>query len=178
MKRLIFVVPILLFGVLAVVLFKNLTGPSGQYVPSVLVNKPAPEMKLPPLDDGVQGFSPADLKAGHVTVVNFFASWCVPCREEAPNLPMIAGMKGVRLYGVAYKDLPDKARVFLNETGNPFDRLDIDEAGSAGIEWGITGVPETFVIDGKGTILLHHAGPLSPQIIQNEIAPVIARAQG
>ncbi len=92
-------------------------------------------------------------------------------------LPMLAQMQGVQLYGIVYKDMPDKAQAFLNEVGNPFARIDLDEAGSAGIEWGITGVPETFIIDGKGTVLLRHAGPLTPSIIKSDLVPVIAKAR-
>jgi cytochrome c biogenesis protein CcmG/thiol:disulfide interchange protein DsbE len=178
MKRLIFIVPILLFLVLAVFLFKSLIAPPPQELPSMLVNEPAPNTPLPALNAQVEGFSPADLRAGHVTVLNFFASWCVPCREEAGVLPIIAQMKGVKLYGIAYKDMPEKTEAFLRETGNPFDRLDIDEPGSAGIEWGITGVPETFVIDGKGTVLLRHAGPLTQGVIADDIVPAIRKARG
>lgn len=178
MKRLIFIVPVALFAGLAFFLFKSLTGPPPETMPSVLVNKPAPVTPLPALDDSTPGFTPADLKAGHVTVVNFFASWCIPCREEAPVLPMLAKIKGVQLYGVVYKNMPAKAAKFLREVGNPFARIDLDLSGSAGIEWGITGVPETFVIDGKGTVLLRHQGPLSPAIIKNDLLPVIEKAQG
>jgi cytochrome c biogenesis protein CcmG/thiol:disulfide interchange protein DsbE len=143
----------------------------------MLVNKPAPQTPMSPLDALARGFARADLAAGHVTVVNFFASWCIPCHAEAPNLPLIAAMKGVKLYGVAYKDLPGDARKFLNEVGNPYDRIDLDEAGGAGIEWGVTGVPETFVIDGTGTVLLRHAGPLTKGVIEDQIVPAIAKAR-
>lgn len=143
----------------------------------MFVHQPAPQLALPPLDGQTPGFGPADLRAGHVTVVNFFASWCIPCRQEAPILPSIGRMKGVALYGIVYKDTPDKAHQFLKEVGNPFARIDIDEAGGTGIEWGVTGVPETFVIDGKGTVLLRHAGPLTPGVIADQIRPVILKAQ-
>ncbi len=176
MKRLIFVIPVLLFAGLAFFLFKSLMGPPPEVMPSMLVDNPAPTTPLPPLDPATEGFTPADLKSGHVTVVNFFASWCIPCRQEASVLPMLAKMPGVQLYGIVYKDMPDKAQAFLNEVGNPFARIDLDEAGSAGIEWGITGVPETFIIDGKGTVLLRHAGPLTPSIIKSDLVPVIAKA--
>lgn len=177
MKRLVFLVPIALFAVVAYFLFKGLVAPPPQELPSMLVNKPAPAVTFPALDAGTEGFGPKDFRAGHVSVVNFFASWCVPCRQEAPILPRIATLKGVALYGVAYKDMPDKARGFLKEVGDPYARVGIDEAGSAGIEWGITGVPETFVIDAHGTVLLRHQGPLTPSVIDSDILPAIARAR-
>lgn len=177
MRRLIFIVPIALFAVLAYVLFDSLISPPPQELPSVLVNKPAPQLSLPPLDAETQGFGPTQLTAGHVTIVNVFASWCVPCRAEAAILPSLAHLDGVTLLGMVYKDTPANARQFLNEVGNPFARVGLDESGQAGIEWGVYGVPETFVIDGKGIIRLRHAGPLTPDIIKSDILPAIAKAR-
>jgi len=176
-KRLIFIVPIALFAALAYVLFDSLISPPPQELPSVLVDKPAPRLALPPLDAQTQGFGPAQLTAGHVTVVNVFASWCVPCRAEAALLPTLAHLQGVTLLGMVYKDTPGNARQFLNEVGNPFARVGLDESGQAGIEWGVYGVPETFVIDGKGIVRLRHAGPLTQGIIENDILPAIAKAR-
>jgi len=177
MKRLIFIVPVVLFAVLAYVLFGSLLAPPPQELPSVLVDKPAPTLTLPPLDAASEGFGPAQLKAGHVSVVNVFASWCLPCRAEAALLPSLAHLDGVALYGMVYKDTPANARQFLNEVGNPFERIGLDESGKAGIEWGVYGVPETFVIDGKGIVRLRHAGPLTRDIIRNDILPAIAAAR-
>lgn len=177
MRRLIFIVPIALFAALAYVLFDSLIAPPPQDLPSVLLNKPAPRLNVPPLDARTQGFGPAELAAGHVTVLNVFASWCVPCRAEAGVLPMLAHLDGVTLLGMVYKDTPANARQFLNEAGNPFARIGLDESGQAGIEWGVYGVPETFVIDGKGIIRLRHAGPLTPGIIKDDILPAIAKAR-
>ena len=177
MKRLIFIVPIALFAVLAYVLFDSLISPPPQELPSVLVNKPAPTLTLPPLDAATEGFGPAQLAAGHVSVVNVFASWCVPCRAEASVLPTLAHLNGVALYGIVYKDTPAKARQFLKEVGDPFQRIGLDESGRAGIEWGVYGVPETFVIDGKGVVRLRHAGPLTKNIIKSDILPAIAAAR-
>src|SRR6201986_5125751 len=120
----------------------------------MLVGKPAPVTPLPALDAQAQSFGPADLRSGHVTVVNVFASWCAPCREEAPMLQTLAQMKSISLYGMVQKDTPAKARAFLADFGNPFQRIDLDADGRASIEWGVYGVPETFVIDGKGIIRL------------------------
>ncbi|MDE2462168.1 MAG: DsbE family thiol:disulfide interchange protein [Alphaproteobacteria bacterium] len=178
MRRLLYVLPVLLFAGIAYFLFRGLIAPPPMDLPSVLINKPVPRDQMRALGGSIAGFTPKDLSDGHVTVVNFFASWCVPCREEAPVLPLIRSLKGVRLYGVAYKDMPAQAQKFLSETGNPFNRLDIDEAGRAGIDWGITGVPETFVVNGQGIVLLRFQGPLTPRIIRTQLLPVIQNAQG
>lgn len=177
MKRWVFIVPLLLFAALAYVLFDSLISPPPRDLPSVLVDKPAPHVALPPLDGEAHSFGTADLTAGHVTVVNVFASWCIPCRDEAKILPVLAHLNGVALYGMVYKDTPEKARQFLNEVGNPFSRIALDESGRAGIDWGVYGVPETFVIDGKGIIHLRHAGPLTPGVIEKQILPAIERAR-
>lgn len=177
MKRAVFVIPILLFAALAYVLFDSLIAPPPQDLPSVLVDKPAPGLTLPALDGETEGFGPADLTAGHVTVLNVFASWCVPCRTEASVLPALAHLDGVALYGMVYKDTPGKARQFLNEVGNPFSRIALDQSGRAGIEWGVYGVPETFVIDGRGVVRLRHAGPLTAGIVESQILPAIEQAR-
>lgn len=177
MKRLIFVVPIALFVALAYVLFDSLIAPPPQELPSVLVNKPAPTLTLPGLDAATDGFGPEQLAAGHVSVVNVFASWCVPCRAEASVLPSLAHLDGVALYGMVYKDTPANARQFLKEAGNPFQRIALDESGQAGIEWGVYGVPETFVVDGTGVVRLRHAGPLTQDVIRSDILPAIAAAR-
>lgn len=177
MKRAAFIVPILLFAALTYVLFRSLIAPPPQELPSVLIDKPAPRLTLPALDGQTKGFGAADLTAGHVTVVNVFASWCIPCRSEATVLPLIAHLDGVALYGMVYKDTPGKARQFLNEVGNPFSRIALDESGRAGIDWGVYGVPETFVIDGKGIIHLRYPGPLTPAVIERNILPAIELAR-
>src|SRR5208283_407773 len=122
-------------------------------------------------------FAPQDLAAGHVTVLNVWASWCVPCRAEAPALAELAARKGVALYGLVYKDTPAKARTFLDETGDPYQRIDLDRDGEAGIEWGVAGVPETFVIDGKGIVRLRYAGPLVGSAFGEILLPAIERAR-
>lgn len=177
MKRLVFLVPIALFAVLAYVLFNSLIAPPPEVLPSALVDKPAPRLTLPPLDAATKGFGPAQLTAGHVTIVNVFASWCVPCRAEAKLLPRLAHLKGVAFYGMVYKDTPARARQFLKDVGNPFQRVALDESGQAGIQWGVYGVPETFVIDGKGIVRLRHAGPLTKDIIRDDILPAVKAAR-
>lgn len=145
--------------------------------PSALLDQPAPRLALPALDAEAQAFSPADLAAGHVTVVNVWASWCVPCRAEAPALAQLAADKGFALYGLVYKDSPAKARQFLDENGDPYARIDLDRDGEAGIDWGVTGVPETFVVDGKGIVRLRFAGPLVGSALSEILLPAIARAR-
>lgn len=176
MKRAIYIVPVLLFAGLAFFLFHSLIAPPPSELPSALIGKPAPDVQSPPLDAKAQGFGPSDFR-GHVTVLNVFASWCVPCRAEAPLLSTLANLKGVSLYGLVYKDTPQKARAFLSDVGNPFSRLGLDSSGTAGIEWGIYGVPETFVIDAGGIVRLRYAGPLTPDVLTSQILPAIEQAR-
>lgn len=176
MRRLLYLVPVVAFGLLALVLFKSLISPPPSDLPSMLVNKPVPQDTLPALA-GSQGFAPADFARGHVTVLNLFASWCVPCRAEAPGLAVIKGMKDVSLYGIAWKDNTKNAQAFLAQVGNPYQRIDLDTDGRAGIDWGITGVPETFVIDGTGVVRLRYAGPLVGDALTQIVLPAIERAR-
>jgi cytochrome c biogenesis protein CcmG/thiol:disulfide interchange protein DsbE len=131
---------------------------------------------LPPLDQAAKGFTSADLRAGHVTVVNVWASWCVPCRAEAPALAVISRSGRAQLYGIVYEDKPGAARAFLKEMGDPFSRLVLDANGRAGIAWGVYGVPETFVVDGKGIVRLRYAGPVVADTLNRIIMPAIASA--
>jgi cytochrome c biogenesis protein CcmG/thiol:disulfide interchange protein DsbE len=177
MKRLLYILPILAFGVLAWFLFASLSGPAPDQLPSALVDKPAPPLALPPLDQGATAFGRGDLASGHVTVVNVWASWCVPCRLEAPMLDRLKMVNGVTLYGLVYKDKPEKARAFLNEVGNPFSRLDLDSGGRAAIDWGVYDVPETFVIDGKGIVRLRYSGPITEDVLTETLLPAIEQAR-
>lgn len=176
MKRLFFILPVIAFFGLAVFLYRSLKGPPAAEIPSVLTGQPVPALTLPALDGGARGLGPADLsQKGRVTLVNVFASWCIPCREEAPQLAQLARARGVRLIGIVYKDKPAAARAFLDEYGNPFERIGLDADGRAGIEWGISGVPETFVVDAHGTIR-GRFGPLSPDDLVTGLLPAIAAA--
>jgi len=175
-KRLFYILPVLGFLGLAWFLHASLKPPPLAAMRSALLDRPAPSLTLPALDPGAPPLGPADLKAkGRVTVVNLFASWCIPCREEAPQLAQLARARGVRLIGIAYKDKPEAARAFLAEYGNPFERVALDIGGRAGIEWGITGVPESYVIDEHG-IVRGHFGPLTPDGLVLDMLPAIARA--
>ena len=177
MSRWIFVAPIAAFALLAFFLFKSLWSPAPSLVPSALLNKPAPRLVLPALDQQTAAFTPADLAAGHVSVVNVFASWCAPCRTEAGQLAELAKLKDVALYGMTQKDKPAATRAFLDEVGNPFSRIVRDDDGRASIEWGVYGVPETYVVDGKGIIRLKYVGPLTDDVLKDQLVPAIKAAQ-
>ncbi|HEV2335913.1 MAG TPA: DsbE family thiol:disulfide interchange protein, partial [Stellaceae bacterium] len=154
----IFLIPAAVFGLLAVGFFVGL-GIDPNVLPSPLIDQPAPEFALPPLAGDRPGFSSADLK-GHVSLVNTFASWCAPCRVEHPVLNALAQTKRVAIYGIDYKDKPDAARAWIAELGNPYTRIGADD-GRVGIEWGVYGVPETFIVDSQGRIRYKHVGPLT-----------------
>lgn len=178
MKRLFFVIPIVIFLGLAVLLYVGLFQGPPQELPSPLIGKEAPSIALPALDEQNPGFSRAELAQGKPVIVNFFASWCVPCRLEHSTLMELAKREGVTLYGVDYKEAlygkTDRdARGFLDELGNPFSKINKDTEGRVAIDWGVTGVPETFVIDGKGVIRVHYAGPLTAETLQRLILPAL-----
>ena len=146
-------------------------------VQSALIDKPAPAFALPAVAGlPVPGFDTARL-AGQVTVVNVFASWCIPCRDEHPVLEALKQQTGVALYGINQKDAAENAAAFLRELGNPYDAVGADSDGRTSIDWGVYGVPETFVVDTKGIIRFKHTGPLAPADIDREIVPAIARAR-
>lgn len=173
MKRLLYVVPVAIFAGLAFLLYIGLFQGPPSDLPSPLVGKPAPDFTLPALDSQAQQFSRAEIGNGHPVIVNFWASWCTPCRIEHMALQQLAARNGVTLYGVDYKDKPENARAFLTELGNPFGKIDQDQEGRVSIDWGVTGVPETFVIDGKGIIKVHYAGPLDDNVINRLILPAL-----
>jgi cytochrome c biogenesis protein CcmG/thiol:disulfide interchange protein DsbE len=151
-------------------------------LPSALIGKPAPVTQFPPLagliagDKPVPGFSSADLAIGKPIVVNFWASWCVPCADEAPLLLELQ-RTGVAIYGVNYKDDAPSARRFLGRYGNPFVAVGADALGRGAIEWGVYGMPETFVLNGRGEIAYKHVGPISAESMQGKLLPAIARAK-
>ncbi len=178
--RWLYVLPGLAFAALVVVFVNDLlrsVGTPSEMSPSAPIDKPAPMLELPALDAKTQAFAPKDLASGHVTVLNVWASWCVPCRAEAPALLRLAQIKGVALYGLVYKDTPAHARAFVDEIGAPYQRLDLDNDGRAAIEWGVYGVPETFVIDGQGIVRLRYPGPLVGNALADIVLPAIARAR-
>lgn len=176
MKRWVFILPIAGFGLLAFFLFKSLWAAPPDILPSAFIDKPAPALGLAALE-GTPGFTDADLRSGHVSVVNFFASWCAPCHVENDTLMTLAGKAGFALYGVAYKDRPDDTRAFMDEAGDPFAAIVTDAHGQGGIDWGVTAPPETFVIDGKGVIRFKYVGPMDADMVARQLMPAIKAAQ-
>ena len=173
MRRLIYILPVAGFGLLAFFLFRSLWSPPPSVIPSALLNKPVPRLVLPPLDERSPTFTPADLASGKVSVVNVFASWCAPCRVEHPILLRLARQEGVHLVGIAYKDKPEDSRRFLAELGDPYRAVGIDRGGRTGIDFGLYGVPETYVIDRDGHIRKRFVGPLSAAAVDRELLPLL-----
>lgn len=143
-------------------------------LPSAFQGKQAPAVALTPLGD-LPTFTDADLRDGKVKLVNFWASWCAPCRVEHPNLEKMAA-EGVTILGVNYKDKPEAAAGFLADLGNPYVAIGADESGRMGIDWGIYGVPETFVIDGQGNVVLRFPGPITERVLESDIRPAMEKA--
>jgi cytochrome c biogenesis protein CcmG, thiol:disulfide interchange protein DsbE len=173
--------PLLLFAALVVLSWFSLHGGDPSKIPSALIGHPAPQTALPPLQglvsNGAQipGLDPATFK-GKVSVVNVWASWCVPCHDEAPLLTELAKDDRLQLVGVNYKDAPDNARRFLGRYGNPSGIVGVDGNGRAAIEWGVYGVPETFVVGREGTIVYKLVGPVTPDNIDTVLKAEIDKA--
>lgn len=177
MRRLIFLAPLLVFTVIAAwVAVPLLTGDDPSELPSALIDRPAPDFDLAPLPGDRPGLARADL-GGRPALVNVFASWCVPCLAEHPILTRLAEEEGVALYGINYKDEPVDAVAWLDDHGNPYARIGVDYDGRAGIEWGVYGVPETFVVDADGRIRYRHAGPITPTVANETLLPLIRRLE-
>jgi cytochrome c biogenesis protein CcmG, thiol:disulfide interchange protein DsbE len=172
MKRLPYLIPLVLFlGLAGYFTASLLSGRDPHELPSALIDKQAPDFDLPALLGGGNVAS-AGLQ-GKVAVVNFFASWCVPCRIEHPMLMRLATEDKIAIYGIAYKDKPEAAQKLVEETGNPYARIGLDQSGRTGLDFGVYGVPETYVIDKTGRIRKKFVGPLSPESVQNELLPLV-----
>jgi len=143
-------------------------------VPSPLIGKPVPEFSLPPVKGRTLGLSSADLK-GEVSLVNVFASWCVACRAEHPLFMELKKTGVVPIYGLNYKDQPEDAKKWLDELGDPYTRTGADINGRVAIDWGVYGVPETFVIDRQGRIAYKQIGPINPEVLEKTILPLIRK---
>ena len=175
-RILLALLPLLVLAALIAV-FATTMNRDPSLIQSVLIDKPAPEFSLPAVDGlAVGGFDTASL-VGEVTIVNVFASWCIPCRDEHPVLEALKQQTGVRLFGMNQKDAAENAAAFLAELGNPYDAIGADSNGRVSIDWGVYGVPETFIVDAKGVIRFKHVGPLAMDDIATEIIPAIARAR-
>lgn len=172
-RPILVLLPLALFAVVGILLAVGLTRDPST-LPSALVGKPAPEFRLPPLEGrDAQGFARSDL-GGEPMLVNVFASWCVPCRIEHPVINRLAE-QGVVVHGINYKDRPEDAKAWLAELGDPFRRVGADRDGRVGIDWGVYGVPETFVVDREGRIVHRHVGPLQPRDVERTILPLLEK---
>jgi cytochrome c biogenesis protein CcmG/thiol:disulfide interchange protein DsbE len=173
LRRLLYLLPVLVFIGVGIGLALGLTRDPG-VLPSALLDQPVPAFDLPPLAGRAgPGLSSRDLQAGAPALVNVFASWCVPCRAEHPLLMALAE-RGVTIYGINYKDPPEQAAAWLDELGDPFARIGADRDGRVGIDWGVYGVPETFVVDGEGRIRHRFVGPLQPRDVDRTLLPLLA----
>ena len=177
-RSLVVVLPLVAFLALAVLLLLRLSAGDASRLPSALIGHPVPAFALAPVAGlDKPGLAAADLAEGQVTLVNVFASWCVPCRQEAPAL-MLLSQTGTKIVGIAYKDQPENTRRFLGAEGDPYAAVGADVTGRTGIDFGVYGVPETYVVKGNGTITAKIVGPLTEDNIQGQLLPAIARARG
>jgi cytochrome c biogenesis protein CcmG/thiol:disulfide interchange protein DsbE len=182
-RRILVLLPLAVFLALTALFLVRLFSGDPSRIPSALIGHPAPDIDLPSVAglerDGtaIPGITAADFR-GHVTVVNVWASWCIPCHDEAPFLLDLAGDTRIRVIGINYKDQPDNARRFLNRYGNPFAASGADQNGRAAIEWGVYGVPETFLVGRDGRIAYKLVGPLGAENLGKEMKPAIEKALG
>lgn len=182
-KQFLLLFPLLTFFAVALLFAVALRNPDPSKLPSALLGRPVPQVtfeKLEGLDKAgilVQGFSSTDLAQGEVSIINFWSSWCAPCLEEHPLLMQLAKSSGKKVYGVNYKDKPEAALRFLGQHGNPFHALGIDPKGRGAIEWGVYGMPETFIVNGRGEISYKHIGPLTPENFENQFLRALNKAE-
>ncbi len=174
--------PVIIFVAVASLFLVALQKGDPTKIPSALIGRPAPIVDLPPVPGltragvAVPGFATESLAQGKPTVVNFWASWCLPCVDEHPYLVELARRTGVALYGINNKDQPANAARFLSLHGNPYRAIGADTNGRAAIEWGVYGMPETFIVDGKGTVVFKHVGPITAQSLEQSVLPALAKA--
>jgi cytochrome c biogenesis protein CcmG, thiol:disulfide interchange protein DsbE len=174
MRRFIFIAPILVFvGLVVYFATPLLRGTDPSLIPSPLIDKPVPAFDLPPLPGYQKGLSSADLK-GKVQIVNIFASWCVPCRAEAPALMALKSMN-ILIRGIDQKDRPEDALEFLKELGDPYVSIGMDIDRKVSIDWGAYGAPETFIVDAEGRIRYKQAAPITQDDIDNTILPLLKK---
>jgi cytochrome c biogenesis protein CcmG, thiol:disulfide interchange protein DsbE len=179
-RRWLAFLPLAAFACLAALLFLRLGAGDPALIPSALIGQSAPPLTLPGLD-GAAGPTDADLRQGHVSLVNVFASWCQPCHVEHEHLMALAAdsslkAKGVAIYGVAQKDSPENVRRFLGAKGDPYAKVGLDADGRVGIDWGVYGVPETFIVRGDGSIAYKVVGPMTAEMLESEVKPQILKA--
>jgi cytochrome c biogenesis protein CcmG/thiol:disulfide interchange protein DsbE len=180
-RKILVALPLLIFAGLVVMFVIRLGNDDPSRIPSALIGRPAPATPLPALEglaangQPIPGISAQTLQ-GHVSLVNVWASWCVPCHDEAPLLHALRDDKRLQLVGIDYKDIGDNARRFLGRYGNPFDAVGVDTNGRAAIEWGVYGVPETFVVGRNGRIAYKLVGPITQENIDSVLKPEIEKA--
>jgi cytochrome c biogenesis protein CcmG/thiol:disulfide interchange protein DsbE len=168
--------PPLVFAGLAALFFVSMQRSDPDQLPSAMEGRAAPAVQVVALGTGPD-LTDAMLREPGVKLVNFWASWCAPCRAEHPVLKTLQA-EGVTILGVNFKDKPEAALQFLDDLGNPYAAIGADDSGRMGLDWGLYGVPETFVIDGTGKVILRHAGPITPGILEDRIRPALAEAAG
>lgn len=175
--------PLVVFAALAAIfLMQLLSGRDASVIPSALIGEEVPPLDLPPLEGLVRNGEPvpaltdAAIK-GDLTLVNVWASWCVPCRQEHPLLMQLAESGTVKVVGINYKDQQENALRFLGELGNPYEAVGVDESGRTAIDWGVYGVPESYLVDETGTIVYKKVGPFSPESFTEELLPAIEKAR-
>jgi len=171
-----YLIPLAVFAVL-VGFFAVGLGLNPREVPSPLIGKPAPEFALPQLDQPQQTLRRADL-LGKVWMLNVWASWCDACREEHPHLVEFAKLKALPIYGLDYKDQREPAQQWLAQRGNPYDASLFDASGRTGIDFGVYGVPETFIIDKQGVIRFKQIGPVTPEVLRDKVLPLLRTLNG
>lgn len=178
-----YLAPLILVVALVGVFFYSLFAGDPSKLPSALIGKPAPQFDIPPIEgfekNGApgEGLRTADLATGEVTIVNVWASWCGPCIQEHPVLVWLKEQHDLRLVGINYKDAPDKALQFLTRLGDPYDLIGADNTGRVAIDWGVYGVPETYVVDGRGEVVYRYVGPLSEKAVREELLPAVEIAR-
>lgn len=169
------IAPPVIFAGLALLFFVGMQRENPDELPSALEGKTAPAVQVAQLG-GKKLFEDSEIRGEGVKLVNFWASWCAPCRVEHPNLELLTE-EGITIHGVNYKDEPAKALRFLEELGDPYASIGADASGRMALNWGLYGVPETYVVDGKGKIVLRFAGPITKSVLESTIRPAIEAAQ-
>ena len=169
-------IPLGRFVVVAIALAVGLTLKPRE-IPSALIGESVPDFTLAPLYEDAEAFVTADLRDGTARIVNVWASWCVPCVAEHPILTELTA-RGISVYSINYKDRPEDAKLFLRRLGNPFARIGVDPDGRVGIEWGVYGVPETFVVTGDGKIVYKTISTLTRETVETEILPLLKELNG
>ena len=177
MRRLLFILPLLTLALMAGFFAWSLTsGRDPASIGSVVVGRPAPKLDLPALRPGEPPLTDADLRTGKPVIVNFFASWCTPCLAEHPLFTRLAEREGATIVGIAWKNKRDDALPWLKRLGDPFKLAGLDLDGKTGLDWGLSGVPETYLIDGTGIVRRHYRGPITERDLNETILPFLKGA--